>query len=119
VPGGLTKAAAGDAGTGAPLFSGESFELDLESARSCERHLAHMFEELQSYRAFELLRSQRQRTDYMLVKEAKVVAMTCTHAALTRRHLLKLGFEYDTIVMEEAAQVLEAETLLPMFMQAS
>ena len=58
-----------------------------------------------SYRPFEMLRSQRQRTNFLLAKQAKIVAMTCTHAALTRRQLVQLGFKYDNIVMEEAAQV--------------
>jgi len=44
--------------------------------------------------------------------------MTCTHAAMTRRRLVEVGFEYDTLVMEEAAQVLEVETLIPMLLQA-
>ena len=44
------------------------------------------------FRAFELMRSGLDRANYLLVKEAKIIAMTCTHAALTRRNLVKLGF---------------------------
>jgi len=43
--------------------------------------------------------------------------MTCTHAAMKRHEFLDLGFEYDCLVMEEAAQVLEIETFVPMLMQ--
>lgn len=43
--------------------------------------------------------------------------MTCTHAAMTRRKLMTLGFRFDTVVMEEAAQILEVETLIPMLLQ--
>ena len=68
-------------------------------------------------RALQLLRTGRQRADYLLAKSARVVAMTCTHAAMTRRQLVELGFKYDSIVMEEAAQVLEVETLIPMLLQ--
>lgn len=39
--------------------------------------------------------------------QARIVAMTCTHAALTRRKLVELGFKFDNLVMEEAAQILE------------
>lgn len=39
--------------------------------------------------------------------------MTCTHAALKRRSLVELGFQYDNLVMEEAAQILEIETFIP------
>jgi intron-binding protein aquarius len=45
--------------------------------------------------------------------------MTCTHAAITRKKLIELGFTYDSIVMEEAAQVLEIETVIPMLLQVS
>jgi intron-binding protein aquarius len=72
---------------------------------------------VQECRAFELLRGQADRVNYLVTKHAKVVAMTCTHAALKRREFLELGFRYDTLVMEESAQILEIETLLPMLLQ--
>eukprot|EP00624_Nannochloropsis_granulata_P002947 evm.model.NODE_24912_length_16274_cov_19.668367.6 len=43
--------------------------------------------------------------------------MTCTHAALTRGKLVELGFKFDALVMEEAAQILEVETFIPMLLQ--
>ncbi|CAB3396590.1 unnamed protein product [Caenorhabditis bovis] len=43
--------------------------------------------------------------------------MTCTHAALRRNDLVQLGFRYDNIVMEEAAQILEVETFIPLLLQ--
>jgi len=51
------------------------------------------------------------------VKEAKVIAMTCTHAALKRRELVDMGFKYDNILMEESAQILEIETFIPLLLQ--
>lgn len=47
----------------------------------------------QEFRAFELLRSGADRANYLLVKEAKIIAMTCTHAALKRRDLVNVGFQ--------------------------
>ena len=76
-----------------------------------------MFEQLDEFRAFELLRSGLDRSRYLLVKEAKVIAMTCTHAALKRNELVQLGFKYDNILMEEAAQILEIETFIPLLLQ--
>lgn len=76
-----------------------------------------MFEELADYRAFELLRSHSARSDYLLTKQARIIAMTCTHAALIRRKLVELGFKYDNMVMEESAQILEVETFIPMMLQ--
>ena len=49
--------------------------------------------------------------------QAKVVAMTCTHAALKRRDFLKLGLKYDNVVVEESGQILEIETLIPVLLQ--
>ena len=43
--------------------------------------------------------------------------MTCTHAALKRKDLVKMGFKYDNIIMEEAAQILEIETFIPLLLQ--
>ena len=43
--------------------------------------------------------------------------MTCTHAALKRREFLQLAFQYDNLLMEEAAQILEVETFIPMMLQ--
>lgn len=48
---------------------------------------------VQEFRAFELLRSGLDRSKYLLVKEAKIIAMTCTHAALKRHDLVELGFK--------------------------
>ena len=44
-----------------------------------------------------MLRSGADRSWYLLVKEAKIIAMTCTHAALKRRDLVDLGFEVGAL----------------------
>jgi len=33
------------------------------------------------------------RINYLLVKEAKIIAMTCTHAALRRKDFVELSFK--------------------------
>ncbi|KAJ3343761.1 hypothetical protein HDU93_006673 [Gonapodya sp. JEL0774] len=97
----------------------ETSELDdlVEIAAGCFRHIRRVFDELEEVRAFELLRTNHDRSNYLLVKEARVVAMTCTHAGLKRRELVRLGFKYDTVIMEEAAQVTEVESFIPMALQ--
>jgi intron-binding protein aquarius len=89
----------------------------LTEAKAYFSRLDAIFAELAEYRPLELLRSQRQRTDYLLMKQARVVAMTCTHAAIARSHLIELGFEYDNIVVEEAGQMMEIETFVPLLLQ--
>ncbi|KAI1895297.1 hypothetical protein AGOR_G00104840 [Albula goreensis] len=100
-----------------PVFKGQSYDEDMDIAEGCYRHIKKIFTQLEEFRAFELLRSGLDRSKYLLVKEAKIIAMTCTHAALKRHDLVELGFKYDNILMEEAAQILEIETFIPLLLQ--
>ena len=102
-----------------PLFKGESAEEDMKVATGCMRHIDDVFAKLKEYRAFEILHRGRDRSNYLLVHEAKIIAMTCTHAALTRYDLVNLGFKYDNVLMEESAQILEIETFIPLLLQNS
>ncbi|XP_040564351.1 RNA helicase aquarius [Lepeophtheirus salmonis] len=100
-----------------PLFKCTSFEEDKEIAFGCWTCIQDIFTQLEEFRAFELLRSGLDRTRYLCVKEAKIIAMTCTHAALKRKELAEIGFKYDNILMEESAQILEIETFIPLLLQ--
>ncbi|KAJ2944746.1 hypothetical protein O0L34_g1634 [Tuta absoluta] len=89
-----------------PLFPGKSFEEDMEIARSCFRYVNHIFEELEEFRAFELLRSGLDRSKYLLVKEAKIIAMTCTHAALKRAELVQIGLDRSKYLLVKEAKII-------------
>lgn len=89
----------------------------MEVAKGCYRYIKSIFHQLDEFRAFELIRNGADRAEYLLVKEAKIIAMTCTHAALKRRDLVLSNFTYDSIIMEEAAQILEIETFIPLLLQ--
>jgi intron-binding protein aquarius len=89
----------------------------IAQARVYLEQISSMFAELAEYRPLELLRSQRQRSDYLIQKQARVVAMTCTHASIARYRLLELDFEYDNVVVEEAGQMLEIESFIPLLLQ--
>eukprot|EP00927_Polykrikos_kofoidii_P015303 TRINITY_DN16783_c2_g1_i1.p1 TRINITY_DN16783_c2_g1~~TRINITY_DN16783_c2_g1_i1.p1 ORF type:complete len:1868 (+),score=425.70 TRINITY_DN16783_c2_g1_i1:78-5681(+) len=102
-----------------PLFRGQSYEEDLEIAEGCFRYFRNTFKEIEECRAFELLRNGHDRGNYLLTTHARIIAMTCTHAALTRSNLVKLAFKYDNLIMEESAQILEVETFIPMLLQQS
>ncbi|GAB5588385.1 hypothetical protein Unana1_03285 [Umbelopsis nana] len=102
-----------------PLFTAEmSFDDSLSVAEGCFRHLEKIFTELEDIRPFELLRTGTDRANYLLTKEAKIIAMTCTHAALKRRELVGLEFKYDNVIIEESAQILEVETFIPLLLQS-
>ncbi|XP_071786990.1 RNA helicase aquarius-like [Asterias amurensis] len=100
-----------------PVFKGTSFDEDMDIAEGCYRHIKKIFQQLEEFRAFELLRSGLDRSKYLMIKEAKIIAMTCTHAALKRHDLVNMNFQYDNILMEESAQILEIETFIPLLLQ--
>jgi intron-binding protein aquarius len=95
----------------------QSERVTLKKALEYFTVLDSIFLELAEYRPFELLRTQRQRANYLISKQARIVAMTCTHAAIARANLIELEFEYDNIVMEESGQMLEIESFIPMLLQ--
>ena len=101
----------------APLFSSSSFASDMSTASSCFAYLQSIFRELDECRPFELLRSYRDRSSYLLTHHARIIAMTCTHAAIKRHDFIASRLHYDTLVMEESAQVLEVETFIPLMLQ--
>lgn len=53
------------------LFSDSaiSYEQAVTTSSGCIRHISNLFKELADYRAFELLRSQAHRADYLLTKQ--------------------------------------------------
>lgn len=102
-----------------PLFPSHSYESDLEVAEGCFRYFQNMFKEIEECHAFELLRNSHDRGNYLITTHARIIAMTCTHAALTRSTLVGLNFKYDNLIMEESAQILEVETFIPMLLQQS
>ncbi|OAG08022.1 uncharacterized protein CC84DRAFT_1194383 [Paraphaeosphaeria sporulosa] len=101
-----------------PLFpAAADREQILDIAHGCYRHVEKIFTELEDIRPFEILRNPRDKANYLLVKEARIVAMTSTHAAMRRQEIASLGFHYDNVIMEEAAQITEIENFIPLALQ--
>ncbi|KAH9877238.1 hypothetical protein IAQ61_002601 [Plenodomus lingam] len=101
-----------------PLFpQAADREQILEIAQGCYRHVEKIFTELEDIRPFEILRNPRDKANYLLIKEARIIAMTSTHAAMRRQEIASLGFHYDNLIMEEAAQITEIETFIPLALQ--
>ncbi|GAP89209.1 putative intron-binding protein aquarius [Rosellinia necatrix] len=101
-----------------PLFPADGRRSDaVEVAQGCYRHIAKMFSELEDVQPFEILRRDRDKANYLLTNEARIIAMTSTHAAMRRSEIASLGFHYDNVVMEEAAQITEIENFIPLAMQ--
>ncbi|KAK0637250.1 hypothetical protein B0T17DRAFT_567791 [Bombardia bombarda] len=101
-----------------PLFPPSADrETVLEVANGCYRHISKIFSELADVMPFEILRRDRDKANYLLTNEARIIAMTSTHAAMRRGEIASLGFHYDNVVMEEAAQITEIENFIPLAMQ--
>ncbi|KAL2020353.1 hypothetical protein VTK56DRAFT_8482 [Thermocarpiscus australiensis] len=101
-----------------PLFPPDADrETVLEIANGCYRHISKIFSELADVLPFEILRRDREKANYLLTNEARIIAMTSTHAAMKRGETASLGFHYDNVVMEEAAQITEIENFIPLAMQ--
>lgn len=101
-----------------PLFPPEADRTTvLDIANGCYRHIFKIFSELADALPFEILRRDREKANYLLTSEARIVAMTSTHAAIRRGEIAQLGFHYDNVVMEEAAQITEIENFIPFAMQ--
>lgn len=100
-----------------PLFKRQTISEDFEIAKGCYRYIQDIFDDLQSFRPFEIFNSPADRSKYLLIREARIIAMTCTHAGLRRKELAEMNFQYDNILMEETAQILEIETTIPLLLQ--
>lgn len=101
-----------------PIFPPDSSSDEIiEIAKGCQRHIDKIFNELEDIRPFEILRNQKDKTNYLMIKEARIIAMTSTHAAMRRHEMANLGFHYENVVMEEAAQITEIESFIPLALQ--
>ena len=101
-----------------PLFPPDATPDTLKTiAAGCQSHTDRIFAELASIRPFEILRQSREKQNHLLVSEARIVAMTSTHAAIRRAEIAESGFHYDTLIMEEAAQITEIESFICCAMQ--
>lgn len=79
--------------------------------------LKEIIMELKNYLVYELIRDQAERRNFIITKQSKIIALTCTYCAINRQKLIDLNFNYDTIIMEESGQILEIESFIPMTLQ--
>lgn len=83
------------------------------------RAARRLFAELEELWPLEVLGSGRERSKFVLAKRARVVAMTCAHAAIKRQEYAEAGLAFDSLVMEEAAKASEAEAAAPFFLKGN
>ena len=101
-----------------PLFPSGSTKDDVcDIAHGCHHHISRIFTSLEDIRPFEILRTNKDKTNYLMIKEARIIAMTTTHAAMRRQEIADTGFHYDNVILEEAAQITEIENFIPLALQ--
>ena len=101
-----------------PLFKkGLSLEEAKNVAQGCYAYIQNIFKQLEEIRAFEILRTGEDRVSFLLMKGVRIVALTSSYASVCRQELLSVGFKYQTLIMEEASQMLEIEGFIPMTLQ--
>lgn len=100
-----------------PIPQDASRDVVVDIFNGCYHHISKIFTELADVRPFEILRREKDKANYLLTNEARIIAMTSTHAAMRRRDIADLGFHYDNVVIEEAAQITEIENFMPLAMQ--
>jgi intron-binding protein aquarius len=93
----------------------ENLKKDIE--KSMNLSLKEIIMELKNYLVYELIRDQAERRNFIITKQSKIIALTCTYCAINRQKLIDLNFNYDTIIMEESGQILEIESFIPMTLQ--
>ncbi|KAK9462172.1 P-loop containing nucleoside triphosphate hydrolase protein [Lipomyces oligophaga] len=104
-----------------PLFNENSHSLEeaVEIADGCFRHIKKLFHEIEEIRPFELLSSSESVYDYLLTREARIIAMTSTYAGVMQQKISNSSFRYNNLIFEEAARFSELESFLPLSLQGN
>ena len=96
---------------------------DCATKRIFENHyldkIQLIFDQLEIIRPFEYINLAKDRKGYLLTKQAKIIAMTCTHAAINFEFLRSQGFSCDSLVFEEAGQMLDIESFIPIALNST
>jgi intron-binding protein aquarius len=102
------------------LFSeSQSFEEAKDEAQTCFRYITNLFAEIRRMKPFEILKSGQDRSDYLLMNEARIVAVTSAYLGDKRQELIDLGYFCDSAIIEDASQMLEIEAFIPLTIQPS
>lgn len=92
----------------------DSFNEATELAKSCWAHLDQMHQDIKACYPFEWLRDANERGNFLVTRQAKIVAMTTTFATINRKSLSEMGFTVNNILIEEAGQIPDYQTFIPL-----
>lgn len=63
----------------------------------------------------ELLRDTKKRTDYLMKSHARIILMTSDYSTKNFERIRDLGLNYSSVVLVDAGQLLDVESILPFF----
>jgi intron-binding protein aquarius len=101
------------------LSVSENLSLDEfeQIAESIHMRIVATFELLSECKFLEILRRYEDRANFMLTKHAQVISMTSTYAAINRENLMKSGFSFSSLIIDESESMMDFEAILPCFLQ--
>lgn len=94
-----------------------------EKAEELWNIIETIFQELEEIAPFENLRNDKERQNYLLCtqpfkkEDTKLIGMTLEDVKVKNAKLTKIGFTYDTLVIDETLQQSELELLFSLFKQ--
>ena len=80
-------------------------------------NLNDLINKIKELEILEIIRDQNQRRNQLIKSYSKIIALTCTYAAMNRKNFLNLNFKFTTLIMEESAQILDIESFIPLTLQ--
>ena len=92
------------------LFSNDS---PSKVAVNCFNYIQKIFDEISGIRPSELLKSETDQEEYLMIKQSRVIVMTSMHAVLNRDKFYKLGLEYQSLFVVNANQLTDIESFVP------
>jgi len=101
--------------TEGPIFVEDSNE-NLRRVNAYWEYIRTIFDEVQEYSAFELIREQKEREKYVISKFSKVVGVTSSFLIINQ-DLPTYGLNYDTIIFENGNSLTNLEKFLALNLQ--
>ena len=88
-----------------------------EAEKQFNINILDLINKIKELEVLEIIRDQNQRRNQLIKSYSKIIALTCTYAAMNRKYFLDLNFTYSTLIMEESAQILDIESFIPLTLQ--
>lgn len=97
----------------------DSLKVSLEKVTSHYTSIVEVFDEISSLAPLEFLKSTQDRIDHLFNHQSRIIAVTIDDFIESAAKLQKMEFSFQNLVIPEASQLTQLETLLPILLQES